>query len=162
MLTEWESFAVMAGGASSALTGLLFVAVSINRIAVKESPTLRASAAQTLVLLVTPLPIAAFLLTPGQPQWVLGLELIGLAGVVALTLIVVGRSKRQQSPTANSRLAGILDRRSPNLMTSVLLAAAGITYALGVGGGLYWLVPAVLAALLGGALNAWTFLIELT
>jgi modulator of FtsH protease len=47
-------------------------------------------------------------------------------------------------------------------MTSVLLAAAGITYAVGVGGGLYWLVPAVLAALLGGALNAWTFLIELT
>jgi len=25
--------------------------------------------------------------------------------------------------------------------------------------GLYWLVPTVLAALLGGAVNAWTFLI---
>jgi hypothetical protein len=120
------------------------------------------SAAQTLLLLVTPLPIAALLLTPDQPQWVLGVELIGLAGVVALLLIVVGRAKRHQSPTVNSRLARILDRRSPNLVTSVLLATAGITCAVGVGGGLYWLVPTVLAALLGGAVNAWTFLIEPT
>jgi len=71
VVTDWESFAVMAGGASSALTGLLFVAVSLNRVAVTESPSLRASAAQTLLLLVTPLPIAALLLTPDQPQWLL-------------------------------------------------------------------------------------------
>lgn len=106
----------MAGGASSALTGLLFVAVSLNRIAVTESPSLRASAAQTLLPLVTPLPIAALLLTPDQPQWVLGVELIGLAGVVALLSIVVGRAKRHQSPTVNSRLARILDRRSPGVV----------------------------------------------
>ena len=120
---------VMAGGASSALTGLLFVAVSLNRVAVTESPSLRASAAQTLLLLVTPLPIAALLLTPDQPQWLLGAELICLAGVIAITLIVVGRAKRHPSPTVNSRLARIIDRRSPNLLTSVFLAAAGITEA---------------------------------
>jgi len=159
VVTDWESFAVMAGAASSALTGLLFVAVSLNRVAVTESPSLRASAAQTLLLLVTPLPIAALLLTPDQPQWLLGAELICLAGVIAITLIVVGRAKRHPSPPVNSRLASILDRRSPNLLTSVFLAAAGITEATGVGGSLYWLVPTVLAALLGGAVNAWSFLI---
>ena len=134
------------------------MAVSLTRVAVTESPSLRASAAQTLLLLVTPLPIAALLLTPDQPQWLLGAELICLAGVIALTLIVVGRAKHHPSPTVNSRLARILDRRSPNLLTSVFLATAGITEATGVGGGLYWLVPTVLAALLGGAVNAWTFL----
>ena len=164
-MTDWESFGVMAGGASSALTGLLFVAVSLNQSAVTRSPSLRASAAQTLVLLVTPLPIAAFLLTPGQPSWALGAELSCLAAAIALVLIIVGRSKRRQSPAAGSRLARILDRRSPNLVTSAILATAGITYAVGVGGGLYWLVPTVLAALIGaaligGALNAWMFLIE--
>src|SRR4051812_1774705 len=105
----------MAGGASSALTGLLFVAVSLNRVAVVASPSLRASAAQTLVLLVTPLPFAIFLLTPEQPRWALGAELICLAVAVGLVLEIVGGAKRLESPAATSRMARVLDRRSPNL-----------------------------------------------
>jgi hypothetical protein len=64
---SWENFAVMARGASAALTGLLFVAVSLNREEIAREPALRASAAQTLVLLTLPLAISALLLTPDQP-----------------------------------------------------------------------------------------------
>jgi hypothetical protein len=58
-----------------------------------------------------------------------------------------------------SRLARTLDRTSPTLGTSVLTEIAGVTLIFG-GGGLYWLVPAVILALVGGALNAWLLLLR--
>jgi hypothetical protein len=75
VVESWESFAVVAGGASATLTGLLFVSVSLNREEIAREPALRASAAQTLVLLTLPLAISALLLTPKQPAWSLSIEL---------------------------------------------------------------------------------------
>ena len=49
----WSDFATIAGSASGALTGLLFVAVSINRDRVTAHPALRSQAGQTLVLFLT-------------------------------------------------------------------------------------------------------------
>lgn len=49
---DWQGFAEMIGAASGALTGLLFVAVSLNASRIAGHPGLRASAAQTLVLFV--------------------------------------------------------------------------------------------------------------
>jgi len=41
-------------------------------------------------------------------------------------------------------------------------ALAGLTFLLKAGGGLYWLIPAAVASLLGGVANAWLFLVRLT
>ena len=49
----WSDVATIAGSASGALTGLLFVAVSLNRDRVREHPALRSQAGQTLVLFLT-------------------------------------------------------------------------------------------------------------
>jgi modulator of FtsH protease len=54
----------MGGTASGTLTGLLFVAVSLNRDHISLHTELRASAAQTLVLLLVPLPVSVLLLAP--------------------------------------------------------------------------------------------------
>jgi hypothetical protein len=37
---------------------------------------------------------------------------------------------------------------------------AGLTFLLKAGGGLYWMIPAVLAGLVGGVINAWLFLVR--
>jgi hypothetical protein len=44
----------------------------------------------------------------------------------------------------------------------VLVGVAGLTFLLRTGGGLYWLIPATMASLLGGVVNAWMFLIKVT
>jgi modulator of FtsH protease len=76
-MDKWENFAVLVGGASAALTGLLFVAVSLNLDRFGESALLRAAAAMTLNVLVSPLLIAILIAIPGQTPQALGLELIG-------------------------------------------------------------------------------------
>lgn len=50
MPQEWANFAVITGGAAGALTGLLFVAVSLNSQRISRHAGLRAQAGQTLVL----------------------------------------------------------------------------------------------------------------
>jgi len=77
----WSHFATIAGSASGALTGLLFVAVSINRDRVTAHPALRSQAGQTLVLFLLPLITSIVLVVPGTPQWILGLELVAIAVV---------------------------------------------------------------------------------
>ena len=37
---------------------------------------------------------------------------------------------------------------------------AGLTFLVKAGGGLYWMIPAVLASLVGGVINAWLFLLK--
>lgn len=41
------------------------------------------------------------------------------------------------------------------------LGAAGLTLILGAGGGLYWLVPAMILGFGGAVLNAWVLLVEI-
>ena len=159
MIDDWGDFGVMAGGASGALAGLLFVAVSIQRQDIAADDSLRASAAQTLTLLTVPIPMAAVLLAPGQSAVLVGAELIALGVVTGAVLAATGRVKHPEG-VPRGRLARVLDRRTPSALTVGFFLLAGITGVVGHGGGLYWLVPAVIAALIGGVLNAWTFLIE--
>jgi hypothetical protein len=57
-------------------------------------------------------------------------------------------------------LARTLDLTTPTLSTSLLTEIAGVTLIVG-GGGLYWLVPALILALVGGMLTAWLLLVRL-
>ena len=50
----------------------------------------------------------------------------------------------------------------PYMITAVLVGVAGLTFLLNAGGGLYWLIPATVASLLGGVINAWLFLVKVT
>ena len=59
-------------------------------------------------------------------------------------------------------MARFVERFSPNTITAVLVAVAGFTLLLKAGGGLYWLIPAAVASLLGGVVSAWLFLVKVT
>ena len=67
---------------------------------------------------------------------------------------------RRAGHDAESGVARYIERASPNTVTSVLVGVAGLTFLLKAGGGLYWMIPAVLAGLVGGVINAWLFLVR--
>jgi hypothetical protein len=151
----WHDFGVTIGGLAGALTGLLFVAVSIKSQVLGKSLSLRSRAAQTLVLFMTPA-LAALLLVAPQPGNALGAELITLAVVSGVVLLILDR---RGGHDATSRVALYIERGSPNMITCVLFAIAGVTFLLSAGGGLYWLIPAAVTGLVGGVINAWLFLV---
>jgi len=159
-IEDWGNFGMVAGSASGALVGLLFVAISLNRDRIVRQPALRAIALQTLMVFMLPLILGLLLLIPRQPSRALGIEIIILAVIHGLGLAIVGRGKRKTGGESNSRLARLLDVITPNLFTTVLPLAAGASVVAGHANGLYWLVPAVVVALIGGVANAWLFLIR--
>ena len=122
---DWQGFAEMTGGASGALTGLLFVAVSVNASRIAGHQGLRASAAQTLVLFMAPLVMAAALLAPDQADWALGAELIAVGLITSWILLGIRRVKRSLTDDDRNLIA-IFNRRGPNVMVMLLFVASGI------------------------------------
>ena len=154
----WVDFGEALAAVAGALTGLLFVAVSVKGPAMAASTTLRSRAAQTLVLFMVSVLIAVFLVAP-QPSAALGWELVALAVVSGVTLLVLDR---RAGHSADEGVARYIERFSPNTITAVIVAVAGVSLLAKTGGGLYWLIPAALASLLGGVINAWLFLVTVT
>ena len=160
-MEKWGTFAGVAGGAAAALTGLLFVAVSIRTDVIAKSQALRNRAAQTLALFVTVLLIAILLSIPDQSFRLLGAELIALAVITGGSLTVLGRRARGAQDTAAAHaVASILEAVSPNATTSILLGIAGLLLVFGVHAGLDVLVLPVLVALAGGLVSAWLLLLS--
>jgi hypothetical protein len=152
----WHDFGVTIGSLAGALTGLLFVAVSIKSETLSKSVSLRSRAAQTLVLFMTSA-LAAIVLVAPQPGDALGGELVALAAVSGATLYVLDRRGGHDQ---SSRVARYIERASPNAVTQVLFGVAGLTFLVTAGGGLYWLIPAAVFSLVGGVINAWLFLVR--
>jgi hypothetical protein len=154
-LTDWGVFSTVAGGATAALLGLLFVAVSIRVEFIARSVELRNRATQTGVLFLTGLLASLLLVIPEQERW-LGLEFLVLAGVTGATVLALDR--RADRDTSGSRAGHLLDLATPN-SACLLLAAAGLLLLLGQGWGVYLFPAAVIVVLLGGTANAWLLLV---
>ena len=150
----WLSFGEAIAAVAGALTGLLFVAVSVNSAVLARSRSLSSRAAQTLVLFMTTVLIAVVLVAP-QPAAALGAELLTVAAVSGAALVILDR---RAGHSAERGVARYIERFSPNLITAALVGVAGVSLLAKAGGGLYWLIPAVVAGLLGGVVNAWLFL----
>jgi uncharacterized membrane protein SirB2 len=152
---EWGNFFVITGGASGALTGLVFVAVSLQAEAIFGSVTLRKAAGQALILLVTPLWVAAIMTVPAVPEQTRGSFLIvtGLAVGGVLLFIRLG-----MHPAEEGNLARLLTRIMPNVLTTVPLIIAGVWIVVWGESGVYWLTPAQMVPLIGGVASAWLIL----
>ena len=147
------------GAATAALLGLLFVAVSIRVETIAKSAELRNRSAQTMTLLLTGLLVAALLAIPGQRKWALGAEYLVLAVVVIGVALMLDRRAGGQTGSAIGRR---LDAINPTFVTCLLLVVAAAVLILGHKDGIYVLVPALVAVLVGGVLNAWLILVRLT
>ena len=144
----WQNFYVMMGGANAALTGLVFVAISIHLREVLEHPLLKPRAVIALVVLTTQIVIAAIVLTPQAP------ELMGLE-ILVLNAIFIGMFVRQRTTITLNRAALI------SLVIRVAYTYAAISLILGIGGGFYILALVVVVTLGRTMVSAWTLLTAL-
>jgi hypothetical protein len=163
-ISRWSEFATAHVGASAALLGLVFVGLTINLREVIHSKSLVNRAAEAVILLGSVLATSTVVLIPGQQRGALSTELIVL-GVATLGIVLLLQRGIAVQPADPGKggppPASVLIRRVMGLGAPALFALAGITLAATAGGGLYWWVPAVLAAYVGALANAWVLLIEI-
>jgi modulator of FtsH protease len=151
----WSNYGVAIVSGAAALTGLLFVAVSVNSSWFWSSKAMRGRAGQALVLFTMPLVTGLLLLVPGRSTTALGIEIVVFGLLAGRVLLALGGEAVKDEP----RSIVLLDRLSPRLVIATALIIAGVSLIAGRFGGLYWLMGAHVCALLTGLLNAWVFLL---
>jgi hypothetical protein len=151
---DWTSFFAAQIGAAAALTGLVIVAISINLATIVGDRPLAGRAGETVTLLTGVLVVATFGAVPGQPVWALGIEILATGLVVWVgTTIISARVGRH--PKEPRWLREVITHGA-----TIPIMVAGGSLMLHAGGGLYWLVPAMVMAVAGGVLNTWVLLVE--
>jgi hypothetical protein len=156
---DWTGFAATAATAAATLAGLLFIAVSINLQRILQYPNLPGRAAETLIFFAFPLIVTLLVIVPGQPRPVLAWELVAAGLLIGAAALLIDLKSGQSSE--ESRAGRLATRITPILVSFGGVTVAGITLLAGGGGGLYWLVPGVLGALIGGLGNTWVLLVEI-
>jgi hypothetical protein len=154
---NWNELFVATAGATAALTGLVFVAVSLNIERILKMPGLPERALQTLMMLLTPLVVAIAGLIPGQTRTALGIEVLGLG---LLATYGLGQTLRRTIPGGREYQHPVF-HLALTLPASVPFVIAGASLLAGWGGGLYWVVVGIVCGILGAAVNAWVLLVEI-
>ncbi len=155
---EWSDLFVATAGASAALTGLVFVAVSINLDRILSFAGLPERALETLALLLAVTIVSIFGLAPGQSATALGIELLGFGLLALLGVALAIRASVRASGRGEARLYARVTTSAPGLLAFVIGGASLIAES---GGGLYWVLGGIIIAVLGGVANAWVLLVEI-
>ena len=154
-IESWTVFLSVAAGVAATLTGLIFVAVSINLSRILEVPRIANRAAESILQMFGGLLISMCALVPGLSSLVLGVEvaLIGLMLWMLVTILQYRSFAREfPRPFISIALAQI---------ATILFCFAGISMATGTLGGLYWLAPGIILSMTAGVSNAWVLLVEI-
>ncbi|TMG14637.1 MAG: efflux RND transporter permease subunit [Chloroflexi bacterium] len=144
----WQNFYIMIGTANAAITGLLFVALSLHVKQILAHPVYKPRAIVVLVILTTQIVISAIVLAP-QPRELMGWE------ILILNAFFLALNVRHRTParlTAGSALT---------IAIRVIYVLASISLITGVGGGFYILGGVLTLTLVRSIFNCWTLLTAL-
>ena len=156
--SEWTDFFVASAGASAALAGLVFVAVSINIDRILKMQGVPERALETVLTLLGVVLVSLVMLMPG-----VGIETLGvLLLLLSLTLIAVA-FQINGSTRARARADGEphVSRHLLRAMATVPVLVGALSLLTETGGGLYWIGAAVLLGTLAAVINAWVLLVEI-
>jgi hypothetical protein len=154
----WHDFFIAEAGASAALAGLLFVALSLNITRILDQHAwLVARAAQSVAAMMLVLLVASIALLPialgKQGLWWLILTIAGTIFTARATLAQAG------VPPAYRRYA-ILNAVA-NLLLYVPAVAGSVIVTAGNPEGIGWMAFALIYALVYATYNAWVLLVEI-
>ncbi len=157
--TTWDTFFSAEVGAAAALTGLIFVGLSINLSRILSLPQIANRALQALLLLIAVLGVDTVVLVPGLslPQYGLGVVAISLALWAA-----VNELERRNWKVAGVAYRALMRQHTVEIQVPcALLTLAGVAFLLNTTEARLWLVPATLVSYLVTVIEAWIILVEI-
>ena len=157
----WQNFYLMTGGAAAALTGLIFVALSLQAKAIVGHPLFRDRALVSLASLMGAIFLSAVVLVPGQPPLALGLEVAIVVAFFAVRLVraawlfrsVGARARRRPGPR------WVIEWTVWSLWF-VVFAASAVELGTGAPGGYFLLGVAIVWMFALNIWNAWVLIEE--
>jgi hypothetical protein len=159
-MDDWENFFLGQVGASAALGGLLFVAISLNLPQIGSAKDLADRALLALSLLLSILVVSSLMLIPDQPRLLIGIEVLA----VSIAPIVLALTRRSRSSGRNEPGVAVKRLSNKTLLVSALAPylAGGTLIVVGdLRIGLYFVAVAIVVSLIKAVLDAWVLLIEI-
>jgi modulator of FtsH protease len=157
-LSEWQTLFALQAGAAATLTGLVFVAVSINLARILAFAGLPSRAAESIIQFLQVFFICTAVLIPRQPPVALAVEVLAIA-LLSWVIQIVGIIRYSRSRVGHPRLWLII-RIVQTQLASAPLLVGGVCLLLDSPAGLYWLVAGFAFSFVAGVANAWVLLVE--
>ncbi|HEY1355232.1 MAG TPA: hypothetical protein VGF09_02870 [Solirubrobacterales bacterium] len=155
--SEWHDLFVATAGASAALAGLVFVAISINIERILALRGVPERGLETILLLLLVLIVSVVGLIPAQGHLALGLELLACAFVISAVVVRLPPIRA----TGEEPRGSIAVRWVIRLTGTGLFLIGGLSLLAEAGGGLYWVVAGIVFATAGAVASAWVLLVEI-
>lgn len=160
MAGSWESFFVASVGASAALTGLVFVALSINLSRIIADSALVGRAGEALALLLLPVLIGLLSLMADVALETVGAWCLGVALVVFASLN--RRLLRVRAEAWRTRPHGEFVGRVLAVELAIVPMVVGAAVLVsGSSSGFDWIALGAVACLVVGIGDAWVLLVEI-
>jgi hypothetical protein len=159
-MNDWSAFFQGELSAAAALSGLLFVALSVNQKRILELGRTADRGAEALIMLLLVIIVTSLGLIPGQPPRLLGCEILalGMAAVYAIRRLQRSYLANHAHHHANRTKCLV----AVNNLSVGLITIAGLVLLLTRNSaGLYILSPGILVSFVAVGTNAWVLLIEI-
>jgi len=156
-MDQWANYFIATAGAAAALTGLIFVSVSLNLKRILSVTHLPGRALGSLMLLTNILIISSFCLIPKQSLFFLGCEII-VAGILTWFAVTsMNRIKNVEQPYKNYHFQNIFFTQ----LAVIPFAVSGVFLLCGYDTGLYWLIPGISFSFIKALSDSWVLLVEI-
>jgi hypothetical protein len=159
-LADWQTYLAVQAGAAATLTGLVFVAVSINLAKIISIPGLPGRAFEALLQLLQVFFIASFALVPHQSARLLACEILAIA-LISLIGQFVSQARYAKVRSPSHPRQWLYSRTIMGLIATLPLCTCGIMLLLDYSAWTATLVVGIVLSFIAGVMSAWVLLVEI-